>query len=107
MKFKYDTGAKIYGQKGFNFKSEENAVLGLVAAQKSLNKVKPIPKRAGPVGSKQFFIGIEEERNTFIVGIGAEFLSGIWDDCETDCFAATATGKSNENYTWAVFTPVQ
>jgi hypothetical protein len=107
VKFKYDTAANIYGKKGFNFANEGNAFFGLIAAQNSLNRVNPIPKKAGPVGSRQFFIGIEEERNTFVVGIGAEVLSGIWDDCETDCFAAAATGKSNENYTWAVFTPVQ
>jgi hypothetical protein len=107
VKFRYDTGANIYQKTGFNFNNEANAFLALSAAQNSLNKVMPRPKKAGSVGTKEFFIGIEVERNTFIVGIGAEFLAGIWDDCETECFLATATGKSNENYTWAVFTPVQ
>jgi hypothetical protein len=104
VKFKYDSGANIYKKNGFDFKNEEDAFFALIAVQKSLNKADPTPKKAGPVGTKQFFIGVEEEANTFIAGIGAEFLSGIWDDCVTDCFLATATGKSNENYTWAIFT---
>ena len=31
----------------------------------------------------------------------------IWDDCEIDCLASAATGKANENYTWAIFKEVE
>jgi hypothetical protein len=108
VKFKYDTAANLYKNKGFDFQGEDEAFFALGAVQKSLNNWSPTPPKAGPMGSKQFFIGVEEERNTFVVGIGAEKFNGpIWDDCKTDCFLATATGKSNENYTWAIFTKVQ
>jgi hypothetical protein len=107
VKFKYDTAATLYKDTGFNFNQEEGAFAALISVQKSLNKADPTPKKAGPVGTRQFFIGVEEERNTFVVGVGAEIFSGTWDDCETDCIASTGTGKSNENYTWAIFKKVK
>ena len=109
VKFKYDTAANRYKKNGFDFKGEDDAFFALGAVQKSLNKWSPTPKKAGSMGTKQFFIGVEVEKQTFVVGIGAEFFSGpgAWDDCKTDCFLATATGKSNENYTWAKFTKVE
>ena len=101
--FKYDSASDVYKDRGFDFSNEENALRALIAVQDALNNANPIPKRASSVGNKQFFIGVEVERNTFVAGVGAEFLSGIWDDCEKDCFAGTATGKANENFTWAKF----
>jgi hypothetical protein len=108
VKFKYDTAANLYKKNGFDFNGEDDAFFALGAVQKSLNKWSPTPKKAGSMGTKQFFIGVEEEQNTFVVGIGAEYFSGpkTWDDCKAECFLATATGKSNENYTWAIFTKV-
>jgi hypothetical protein len=108
VKFKYDTAANMYKNKGFDFVGEDDAFLALGAVQKSLNNWSPTPPKAGAMGDKQFFIGVEIEKKTFVIGIGAEKFNGPrWDDCKTDCFLATATGKSNENYTWAIFTKVK
>jgi hypothetical protein len=108
VKFLYDTAANLYKENGFDFNGEDDAFFALGAVQKSLNNWSPTPPKAGPMGSKQFFIGVEEDRNTFVVGIGAEKFNGPhWGRCKTDCFLATATGKSNENYTWAIFTKVE
>ena len=104
VKFKYDTAANLYKKNGFDFKSEENALIALIAAQEALNNTSPVPKKASSVGNKQFFIGLEVEQNTFVAGIGAEFISGVWDDCEENCKAGVGSGKANENYTWATFT---
>lgn len=104
VEFRYDTAANVYSLTGFNFRTEADALLGLIAAQEALNSNIPIPLGASPVGTKQFFIGTEVEQNIFILGVGAENISGIWDDCETDCLASAAVGLADASTTYAVFT---
>jgi hypothetical protein len=104
--FLYDTASNLYKINGFDFQSEENAVVAKLAVEAALNSASPIPIGASPVGNTQFFIGLEVEQSTFVAGIGSEFISGLWDDCETECVAGTGTGKANENYTFAIFTVV-
>jgi hypothetical protein len=104
VEFKYDTAVNVYSSSGFNFITEEDAFSALISAQEALNNNMPIPLGASEVGTDQFFIGVEVEQNIFVGAVGAEYISGVWDDCESACIASAAVGKANDPYTWAFFT---
>jgi PKD repeat protein len=106
--FVNDTAFDIYGALlDFPF-TEEDSVNAMEQVTDALNTNSPVPPGAGPLGTDQFFIGVDEELGTeLILSLGGENFSGIWDQCEIDCVAGVATQNPAAPFTYAVFTPVE
>jgi hypothetical protein len=92
--FVFDSGIGVYGSNfDFTFTQEEDAVLALKATMDALNANNPTPTGAGPVGTDQFFIGVEFDDTSqvpVIAALGGENILGLWDQCDTDCIGGAA-----------------
>ncbi len=111
--FVWDTGRNVYGDDfdfdipplGENDADVEGLYLALEAVTDALNTARPIPTRAGPMGTLRFFIG-GIEGSGFIAGVGGQFFAAVWQQCELDpCFLGAAYLDADNLFTYAVFTP--
>jgi hypothetical protein len=105
VQFVFNTARNVYGSNlDFPFGQEEQAFNALEQVTDALNANNPTPVGAGPNGTDQFFIGVEED-DGFIAAVGGENIAGIWDQCKIDCLVGTAVIKADKSVTYAKFSP--
>jgi hypothetical protein len=101
--FLFDTGLNVYGANlEFDFHQEEQAFNALEQVMDALNANNPTPVGAGPNGTDQFFIGVEQD-DGFIAAVGGENFAGLWDQCDRDCVVGTAVLAQSRAFTYADF----
>jgi hypothetical protein len=103
--FVSDDAIGVYGPGlDYDFTNEEDALLALGALLDALNGNDPLPERAGPRSTLDFFIGARTQG--VVVAAGGEFLvaAGAWDQCALpDCVAGVATLHPEGLATYADF----
>jgi len=107
VEFVYTSGRDVYtggAVEDFQFPVEEDAILALDAVMVALNGNNPRPTGAGPLGTDQFFIGVEE-KNDIIGAVGSENLAGQWALCEDVCEDGIALLPEAAPVTYAIFWP--
>ena len=106
------TGSDVYGiSYQFDFTQEEDGVLARDDVMDALNVNIPTPTGAGPLGTFQFFIGLEFDDTSgfpLIAALGAEHIISDWIACQTDCvdLVGTAVLEADQVFTYADFTEV-
>jgi len=107
----------------FGTSEAENAVLSIIASFRALNEESPIPTRAGPDGSDQFFAGTNLLQEGVIESYGAEYfviptdpftLAETWGACDSratasspdqrECLIGVLVIPPTDVLTWAIFT---